>query len=125
MTVPRRIRTDVARRAEVPASGVLIGDKEIAKLFARDPHTIYMWRRKHGFPGGKLPDGTWATTLFAIDDWLRSRGKSRMDRARLALAELSRQERATLFLELADALEQPEVTNLVRKGDKPALDGVS
>ncbi len=104
--MPRRTNKVAAHAAEVPASAILIGDKAVAKLFARHPDTIGRWRRHHGFPGAKLPGGEYAVTLFAIDAWLRSREKPAIDRVRDLLAQLTLQQRATVLLELTAEFEQ-------------------
>jgi hypothetical protein len=49
---------------------LIIGLKNIAKLFGRDRQTISRWIRHHGFIARRMPNGHWVTSLTFVDEWI-------------------------------------------------------
>ena len=49
---------------------LIIGLKNIAKLFGKDRQTISRWIKHHGFVARRMPNGHWITSLTFVDEWI-------------------------------------------------------
>lgn len=47
--------------------------KEIASYMGCSDFTVRAWIRRHGFPAGKMPNGSWVSSTALIDLWILSR----------------------------------------------------
>ncbi len=54
---------------------VFTGLVTIGALFGRSRWTVKRWIKTEGFPAGQLPDGTHATTLPLISEWVLERAR--------------------------------------------------
>lgn len=53
------------------SDNVIIGTKRIMRYIGlANINAFYRWIEMHGFPAILRPDGTWMTTVTAVDEWL-------------------------------------------------------
>ncbi len=77
---PRNWTWDLAKaeRLPQPSPEVLHGSVAIAEYAGVKWNVLLLWRRRYGFPVGKLPNGRWCTTKRLIEEWILACGEAEL-----------------------------------------------
>lgn len=77
---PRSWTWDLAKAERVshPSPEVLLGAAAIAEYAGVKWNVLLLWRRRYGFPVGKLPNGRWCTTKRLIEEWILACGEAEL-----------------------------------------------
>lgn len=71
MATVKRTPNDQARLVVDPMENILVGSNLIMQyLRISSIVTMYQWVELYGLPAIKRPDGTWMTSISAIDEWM-------------------------------------------------------